>query len=99
MGLHFTRSRLPLVLTVVSHVEHTHSFITPLCVDAKDVKFIMIYYSSCQHIYKITEEYKEMHTTGSCRSKKIEKKQDLNIPNKSVFSFLGQLTTWHSRIC
>jgi len=33
-----------------------------LCVDAKDVKFIMIYYSSCQHIYKIKEEYKEMNT-------------------------------------
>ena len=32
-----------------------------LCVDAKDVKFIMIYYSSCQHIYKIKEEYKEMN--------------------------------------
>jgi len=36
-----------------------------LCVDARDVKFIIIYYSSCQHIYKIKEEYKEMNTKNA----------------------------------
>jgi len=49
-----------------------------LCVDAKDVKVIMIYYSSCQHIYKIKEEYKEMNT------KKCEYSHTHSLTHKTI---------------